>query len=352
MKRILLTLLLLSLAYLLFFPVKIEPAAWQSPENKGFTGQFAQNEVLASTEIRFEESCKECESVHVDEMGNVYGSSVTGNIWLYDQGRGEGSVLVNTGGRPLGLQKDTLGNLLVVDSHKGLISVAPDGEIATLSTTSDDGIVFGFADDLEIAEDGIVYFSDASWKFAVEGYKLDLLEHRPNGRLLSYDPTTKETKTLLNDLYFANGIAVSHEQDFVLVNETGKYRVTRYWLKGEKAGTSDILIDNLPGFPDGISQGANGIFWVAIISPRDATLDATMPYPFVRKVIARLPEFLKPKPQNYACVLGINREGEVIHNFQDPNGKFAQISCVTEQNGKLYFGSLGKNGVGVFDLEK
>jgi len=352
MKRILLALLLFSFAYLLFFPVKIEPAAWQPPENKGYTGKFEQNEVLAATDIRFEETCKECESVYVDEAGNVYGSSVTGDIWLYEQGRGEGRILANTDGRPLGLQKDTLGNLLVVDSHKGLISITPNGTITTLSTSSDDKVKLGFADDLEIAEDGVVYFSDASWKFAVEGYKLDLLEHRPNGRLLSYDPATKETKTLLSDLYFANGIAVSHEQDFVLVNETGKYRVTRYWLKGEKAGTSDVLIDNLPGFPDGISQGEDGIFWVAIISPRDATLDATLPHPFVRKIIARLPEFLKPKPKNYACVLGINRNGEVIHNFQDPNGKFAQISCATEQNEKLYFGSLGRNGVGVFELEK
>ncbi|MEM8524842.1 MAG: SMP-30/gluconolactonase/LRE family protein [Bacteroidota bacterium] len=351
MKRILLPLLTLLLAYLLFFPVKIEPTAWQPPENEGFTGQFEQNGVLASTEIRFGESCKECESVHVDSADNVYGSSVTGDVWLYEQGRGAGRVLANTGGRPLGLQKDSSGNLLVVDSHKGLISIAPDGVITTLATTSDDDIALGFADDLEIAEDGVVYFSDASYKFAVEGYKLDLLEHQPNGRLLAYYPETKKTKTLLNDLYFANGIAVSHEQDFVLVNETGKYRVTRYWLKGEKAGTSDVLIDNLPGFPDGISQGEDGIFWVAIISPRDASLDAIMPYPFVRKIITRLPEFLKPKPKNYACVLGINREGEVIHNFQDPSGKFAQISCVTEQNGKLYFGSLGQSGVGVFNLK-
>lgn len=325
--------------------------AWQPPDNKGFTGQFEENSILASTEIRFEESCLECESVHVDTANTIYGSSVTGDIWVYKQGREVGQILANTGGRPLGLQKDTLGNLLVVDSHKGLISIAVNGEISTLALTSDDDLAIGIADDLEIAEDGMVYFSDASWKFEIEGYKMDLLEHGPNGRLLSYNPATKETKTLLSDLYFANGIAVSHEQDFVLVVETGAYRVTRYWLKGAKVGTSDVLIDNLPGFPDGISQGENGIFWLAMVSPRDATLDATLPRPFIRKIIARLPDFLKPKPKNYACVFGINRDGEVLHNFQDPDGKFAQITCVTERNGKLYFGSLGRNGVGVFDLE-
>ncbi|MEM9887404.1 MAG: SMP-30/gluconolactonase/LRE family protein [Bacteroidota bacterium] len=348
MKKVIFVLVAIVLGYLLFFPVKIKPVAWSPPKTEGFVGAFASNNKLADMEVHHS-TCKECESIYVDKTGKIYGSSVDGDIWEYDNEQEEGRILANTGGRPLGLQKDSSGNLLVVDSHKGLIAVAPNGQITSLSIASDDRS-FRFADDLEIAENGIVYFSDASHKFDIENYKLDLLEHRPNGRLLAYDPSTKQTETLLDNLYFANGVAVSHEQDFVLVNETGKYRVTRYWLKGEKAGTSDVLIDNLPGFPDGISQGENGIFWLAIISPRDATLDALMPYPFARKMIARLPDFLNPKPKNYACVLGVNRYGKVVYNLQDPAGKFAQISCVVEQKEKLYFGSLGMNGIGVWKV--
>ena len=32
----------------------------------------------------------------------------------------------------------------------------------------------------------------------------------------------------MDGLVFANGVAISHDQNSVLVNETGKYRVLRY----------------------------------------------------------------------------------------------------------------------------
>src|ERR1051325_755241 len=108
--------------------------------------------------------------------------------------------------------------------------------------------------DLDVAADGTIYFTDGSSKFALANYKADILEHQGNGRLLAYDPKTKTTRTLMKDLCFANGVAVSPDQSFLLVVETGKYRIHRYWLNGPKQGQSEIFIKNLPGFPDGISS--------------------------------------------------------------------------------------------------
>ena len=76
--------------------------------------------------------------------------------------------------------------------------------------------------------DGTVYFSDASSKFAEEENHLDMLEARPHGRLLAYDPASATTTVLLDDLYFANGVALSEAEDFVLINETYRYRIRRY----------------------------------------------------------------------------------------------------------------------------
>ena len=101
----------------------------------------------------------------------------------------------------------------------------------------------------------------------------DLLEARPYGRLLRHDPATGETEVLLQGLYFANGVALSRDEDFVLVNETYRYRITRYWLTGARAGTSDIFCDNLPGFADGVSSNRRGTFWVAIFTVRTDTRD-------------------------------------------------------------------------------
>lgn len=87
-------------------------------------------------------------------------------------------------------------------------------------TEESEGLKFKLADAVDVAEDGILYFSDASYKYNIENHMYDFLEGRPYGRLLSYDPSTKQTKTLVSDLYFANGVAVSPDQDFVIFCET------------------------------------------------------------------------------------------------------------------------------------
>ncbi len=329
---------LVLLAYLLLYPVPIEPAKWTPPAAPALTGKYAPNDKLAAIKHLFDGKCQGCEDVAVDSTGTIYGGNEGGDIMKMTP-NGKASVLVNTGGRPLGLHIDNQGNILVADAVKGLLSISQTGEITTLSTTHND-TPFLFTDDLETDDDGVIYFSDASDRFGIHDYKLDLFEHQPNGRLLSYDPKTKKTNLLLDKLYFANGIAVSHDNDFILVNETGKYRVTRYWLKGAKAGTSEVFIDNLPGFPDGVSRGSDGVFWLTLISPRDPQLDGIMDKPFVRKIVVRLPDAAQPAPRRYGFILGLDKDANIIHNLQDPKGRFAEIASVQQFGDKLYFGSL------------
>ena len=184
----------------------------------------------------------------------------------------------------------------MADSVKGLLSVAPDGKITPLSNQAD-GVPFRCTNDLDIAADGTIYFTDASYKFPLTELKADLFEHRPNGRLLAFDPKTGQTRTVLRDLHFANGVAISPDQSFVLVNETGTYAIKRVWLKGEKQGQAETFIDNLPGFPDGIMSNGRDMFWVAIVNRRDEKLDSLLRRPFLRKVVMRLPNFLQPEHQ-------------------------------------------------------
>jgi sugar lactone lactonase YvrE len=244
------------------------------------------------------------------------------------------------------MQFDGNGNLLVAGGDKGLLSFARDGSLSVLSTEAA-GVAFRCVNDLDVAADGMVYFSDTSFKYPISIYKVDLFEHRPNGRLLAYDPKTKQSRVVLDGLYFANGVAVSRDQSFVLLSETGKYRVLRVWLTAERRGQSEIFIDNLPGFPDNISANGGDGFWLALVTPRNRLLDALLPRPFLRKVILRLPDFLQPAPKRYGFVLGLDRNGRVTRNLQDPSGKsFALISSVLEHEGKLYLGSIGEEAVG------
>jgi hypothetical protein len=192
----------------------------------------------------------------------------------------------------------------------------------------------------------LVYFSDASWKYPIGEYMLDALEHGTNGRLLVYDPVSQQTRVLLEGLSFANGVAVSPDQSHVLVCETWRYRIQRYWITGERQGQADIFVENLPGFPDGVSSNGKDTFWVALYAPRHSGADALMPYPLLRKVLLRF-NLLNLEPQLYGWALGLDANGNVTHSFQDPTGThYAPVTSAEESNGALYLGSLGQDSIG------
>ncbi len=341
MKKIIIGLILVASLWFVFAPGPIDPVAWQPPVDKGFIGDYAENKVLLDAEVIPIDGGAGPEDVAVDAQGRIYGGLHDGRIIRFtDDGTNQETFATIEGGRPLGLHFDAGGNLIVADAWKGLLSINPVGEITVL-TTGHGGRSFAFTDDLDIAADGKIYFSDASDTYNQPDYLYDLFEARGHGRLMVYDPATGATDMLLDDLYFANGIALSMNEDFVLVNETGRYRVTRYWLRGDKTGTSDIFIDNLPGFPDGISSNRKGTFWLAMPSPRNPKVDEIHSSPFLKNIVAKLPRSTQPGAIKRGTVIGLNEQGDVIAAYHDPLGEHVYMITSVEQVGDvLYLGSL------------
>lgn len=352
MKKILLVvvvLLGLGVAYLLAWPTPVDPVAYAPPAAPAMDGVLAPNTALRSAEHIGVGQLQGPEDTAVDAQGRVYGGTHDGKIQRLTAD-GTVEVFAETGGRPLGLAFDAQGNLIVADAWKGLLSIDPQGQVTVL-TTEADGVPFAFTDDLDIASDGTIYFSDASSRFHQPEYLFDLLEARPHGRLLKYDTTTKQTTTLLDDLYFANGVALSQNEDFVLVNETYRYRISRYWLKGDKAGQSDVFIDNLPGFPDNISSTRDGRFWLALFTVRNPQMDEMHPKPFVKKIVSRLPKPFWPKPAPYGFVAELDEQGNIVRTLQDPGGEhLSTVTSAKEVGGRLYLGSLYNDRIGVLEL--
>jgi sugar lactone lactonase YvrE len=278
-----------------------------------------------------------------------------GTILQLDTNTGVFTPYVEHKGHPLGLEFDQVGNLIIADAEKGLLKVTADKTIQVLTNTFD-GDAYGFVDDLDIASDGKIYFSDASAKQWIRDHnappyrasQFDIIEHGGHGRLYVYDPTTQTTELLLDGIQFANGVALSANEDFVLVNETGSYRVLRYWLKGELAGTSDVFISNLPGFPDNITRTHNGGFWLALAKPRNALLDALSNWPLLRASVTRLPAFMAPVGKDYDYVLRLDASGRVLQTLQDPDAAIGMITSAIEHNNRVYLGSLTSNKVGIY----
>lgn len=342
----LLVLLLAAILYLLLWPVRVAPAAWTPDPAVPLSGLLTPNERLAAVERLELPDGHGPEDVALDSLGRIYGGLQDGRIIRFQRDGSGAEVFASTGGRPLGLHFDPRGNLIVADADRGLLAVRPDGKLELLANTAG-GVPFRFTDDVDIARDGKIYFSDASHKFSQAEYRQDALEHRPNGRLLVYDPATGQTRILLDSLYFANGVAISPDQQFVLVNETWKYRVRRYWLAGAQAGRSDIFIDRLPGFPDGISSNGKDRFWLALASPRNPLVDKLAQHPFLRKMIARLPESIQPDAIPYGFVIGLDLQGRITDNLQSTSGiPYSMITSVQAAGDTLYLGSLKERAIG------
>jgi sugar lactone lactonase YvrE len=358
MKAVISVLVLVALAaiYLLFWPVPLQPLAWTPPPAPSLTdGPYAYNDKLKDIEQMAQGYGIGPEGINLDSEGSIYAGFLNGDIVRFSPDFTIQTKLGNTGGRPLGLGVTDDGSVFIADAYKGLLVNSVKGvEIETVSTEAD-GQKYGFTDDVVAGRSGMVYFTDASDRYGFGNHMSDLLEHGANGRVFSYDPHNKQVKTLMKGIHFANGITLGPDENYLLINETSEYRVLRYWLKGEKAGTHDVFIDNLPGFPDNISFNGSNRFWVALVAPRDSLLDKTLPAgnEWVRKVVYRLPKFLQPKPREYAFALGLDLDGKVIANLQyEGKGAFAPITSVREYRDWLYFGSLTYPAIGRLPLSK
>ncbi len=166
-----------------------------------------------------------------------------------------------------------------------------------------------------------------------------IMEMNPIGGLFSYNPITSEVKTLIKGTYFGNGITVSKNQEYLLMVETTKYRVIKYWLRTEKAGETEIFIDNLHGFPNGISIREDGSYWLGFSTRRNEALDNIHPKPSIKKLVYALPEMVQPKAELFGMVMNISEEGEILRTLYDPSGKvIPEAGAVKEYDGNLYIG--------------
>jgi len=270
----LLSVLGLIALYLTMWPTPVSSVSWQAPQNKGYVEAFEANNKLSSVELISLNGEEGPEDFAVNSDGEIYFALLGGKVMKIDR-ENTISEFANTGGRPLGIEFAPNGDLIVADAYEGLLSISKEGQV-NLLTNSVMGSPIRYADDVDITSEGVIYFSDASTKFSAKEYGtyaaslLDIMEHGGHGRVLKFNPATKETSVVVGGLQFANGISISHEEDAVLINETGSYRVLKHWISGDKAGTTDVILENLPGFPDNINKGNDGRYWLGLVSPRSA----------------------------------------------------------------------------------
>jgi sugar lactone lactonase YvrE len=254
------------------------------------------------------------------------------------------------GGGPLDLRFDAAGNLIVASWGQGLIAISPTREVTVLVRDGAviDGAPFGYADGIAIHSDGRIFFTQGtSGAYNNTRVVQDVLSGRGYGRLLEYDPRTKGTRVLDNDLSFGNGVALAPDESYVLYADQLRYTVKRHWLSGTKVGTTDIWADDLPGFVHNIFLDDLGVLWLAFNQARNATVDSLSAQPWVRAQIAKLPASLFDSPPNRdpnararGFVLAMSLQGRVLASYQNPPTQLDTLSTAVYHDGYLYAGTL------------
>lgn len=342
--------------YLLLWPVPIDPVAWDAPQDIGFVDPFGDDDRLKRARAIDLGEYEGPEDVTGGHDGRLYATTKGGKILQID-GFGNVRVFADVGGRALGIETDADGSLLVANAYLGIQRVARDGSVETLLSEVD-GKPLMYADDLAIADDGVIYFTEASTKFSArdaggtyESSLLDIMEHGSHGLVVRFDPASGDARVILDGLNFANGIAISEDQSFLLISDLGSYRILRHWLDGPSAGATEVLLDNLPAFADNINNGYNGRFWVGMIAPRNALLDRLSDQPLLRKMVQRLPAALRPKATPHSHVVAIDGDGEVLMNLRDPAARYPSLTGAYETRDALYLTTLFGNKLPVLDKD-
>ncbi len=356
----------LVLTYLLIWPVPIDPVKWDAPVSKGYTGAYIANSDLANLE-----SLSIGESFGPEDVAvwngadgiRLYASGQRGDITEIDPVAQTHRVIANTGGVPLGVEFGSDGILYVADAHKGLLSVTRDGQV-TILTDHVEGTPIVFADDLDIGPDGVIYFSDASTKFSPKDHHdslsaslLEIMEHRGTGRVLAYDPATQNTRIIKTGFTFSNGVVMHADGDSILVNETGLYSLHRIWVTGPKTGQSEIILDNLPGFPDNINRGPDieaigPTYLMGLVSQRSDWLDKNSKNTLARKIAMRLPTFMRPSAKSYGHIVQIDGHGNILKTWQDPSGRYPETTgAIIAPDGYMYVTSLSAKTLGRKPIE-
>jgi sugar lactone lactonase YvrE len=288
------------------------------------------------------------EDVCVDLQGRLIAGGEDGSLWRWKEGarpEDKPELLANTGGRPLGIEVDPRdGTLIVCDAYRGLLRVSAQGEITDLASTAA-GTPILFCNNAAVAKDGRVYFTDSSNRFPISAWRRDILEHRPNGRLLSY--RDGQVDVIATGLYFPNGVALSPDEKSLMMVEDSTHRLLRVTLE---TGAITELLD-LRAYPDNMSAVGDGTYWIALPSLRLPIVEKLLPYPRLRYLANLLPEAVQPKPSRYSLAALVDGDGRVLRTIHGPAGRYPMLTGVRQQGDLLWFGSLNKNAVARIRLE-
>jgi sugar lactone lactonase YvrE len=281
------------------------------------------------------------EDIVVDADGALWTGLADGRIVRIEPG-GATRVVGQTAGRPLGMTVARDGRLLICTSPGGLLAMDRASGHTEVLVESVNFRPLNFCSNVVELPDGTIYFTQSTAKFTYANFKGAIIEARGDGGLFRRDPDGT-VSTILDNLYFANGLTPTLDGTALVFAETQGRRLSKYWLTGPKTGTVTPLAEHLPAMPDNISTGSDGRIWVAMVSEANAAADALAPRaPWLRKVVWALPDRLQPQiaPEVYAVAFDPDT-GAAVAGVRMKRPDFGVVTGLVEHQGRLWMSSIG-----------
>jgi len=346
--------------------VYVSPAYFKLPPcpstAEGADSPYALNDKLRDVELIGLGEIDAAEDPVLDANDDLFFGSRQGDIIRYfgpDHEKWE--VYAHVGGMPLGMTFDRAGNLICCIAGMGLYKIVKDTRAIVKLTDETNRSWFSvvddsrmrLADDLDIAPDGRIFFSEATIRFDMHEWLVDGLEARGNGRIICYDPRDGSTRTIIPGIRFANGVCMAHDGKSFFFASTWSCTIERYWLEGPKKGQIEMVIADLPGYPDNINRSSDGNYWLAIVGMRTPAFDLALRKPgFRRRMVQRVAqdEWLFPQ-MNVGNVIKFNEKGEVLDCLWDKNAvNHPMLTSCNEHKGYLYLGGIYNNRIGKYKI--
>lgn len=333
----------------------VDPIAWTPPDAASATPRCDESAPELGARVFVSALPGTPDGIAHGPDGALFAALSTGRIARMDRAGDSFSIVGEApGARLTGLAVAADGAVYAADEVGGAVyrfdvtSTVPAPGAAILREAN--GRPLQWTNDVAAAPDGAIYVTTSSQRRTLDQFYQEVLEHRGSGQLIRFDPRTSEARVLQSSLHMTNGVAVDGGGG-VLVAESSAYSVRRFDLDGQEVA---VIADNLPGFPGNIRAADRpGAFWLTLLSPRNALIDRLAGAPWARRLMAWLPQGVRPKPQPFHCLVRITlSEGApqlTAFRVAGP-ADMPSLSTALEVDGTLYVTPAGLGGVARGDI--
>ena len=140
----------------------------------------------------------------------------------------------------------TLARIALVDRHTGEAGTATD---------ACDGVPFNSPNDVVVARDGALWFTDPSYGH-LQGFRP---EPRAADAVYRFDPATRTTMRVAVGFDKPNGLAFSPGEDVLYVSDNGApHHLLAFAVRGASLGDRRVVAVGTPEHPDGVKVDAAG----------------------------------------------------------------------------------------------